>query len=180
MTRITAGWHRLGWHRLGWHRLGWHRLGWRGAARQAAARQAEAGVTLIEMMVVLVIIAIIAALIVPNVIGRPDQARVTVARSDIRTLASALELYRLDARAYPTTQQGLAALVQRPVLAPVPAVWATGGYLAALPQDPWGKPYLYVAPGRAAPYDLSSYGADGAPGGSGIDTDLTNAPAAGG
>ena len=129
MTRITAGWHRLGWHRLARRGAARQAEARQAAALQAEARQAEAGVTLIEMMVVLVIIAIIAALIVPNVIGRPDQARVTVARSDIRTLASALELYRLDARAYPTTQQGLAALVQRPVLAPLPrsgrpaAIW---------------------------------------------------------
>ena len=143
-------------------------------------RQGDAGVTLIEMMVVLVIIAIIAALIVPNVIGRPDEARVTVAKSDIRTLAAALELYRLDARVYPTTEQGLDALVHRPVLAPVPDRWAEGGYLGNLPEDPWGNPFIYVAPGQSAPFDLTSYGADGAPGGAGIAADLSNAPAASG
>lgn len=142
-------------------------------------RQADAGVTLIEMMVVLVIIAIIAALIVPNVIGRPDEARVTVAKSDIRTLAAALELYRLDARQYPTTEQGLDALAHRPVLSPVPASWAKDGYLSALPTDPWGNPYLYVAPGQSAPFDLMSYGADGVPGGAGINADLTNSPGSG-
>ena len=140
-------------------------------------RQRDAGVTLIEMMVVLVIIAIIAALIVPNVIGRPDEARVTVAKSDIRTLAASLELYRLDARRYPTTEQGLDALVHRPVLDPVPATWAEGGYLATLPQDPGGNPYLYAAPGQSAPFDLISYGADGVAGGEGVDADLTNAAA---
>ena len=148
--------------------------------RRLVRRQGDAGVTLIEMMVVLVIIAIIAALIVPNVIGRPDEARVTVAKSDIRTLAAALELYRLDARVYPTTEQGLEALVHRPVLAPVPDRWAEGGYLGNLPEDPWGNPYIYVAPGQSAPFDLTSYGADGAPGGAGIAADLSNAPAASG
>ena len=148
--------------------------------RRLVRRQGDAGVTLIEMMVVLVIIAIIAALIVPNVIGRPDEARVTVAKSDIRTLAAALELYRLDARVYPTTEQGLDALVHRPVLAPVPDRWAEGGYLGNLPEDPWGNPYIYVAPGQSAPFELTSYGADGAPGGAGIAADLSNAPAASG
>ena len=148
--------------------------------RRFDRRQGDAGVTLIEMMVVLVIIAIIAALIVPNVIGRPDEARVTVAKTDIRTLATALELYQLDARVYPTTEQGLDALVHRPVLAPVPDRWAEGGYLGNLPEDPWGNPYIYVSPGQTAPFDLTSYGADGAPGGTGINADLTNAPAASG
>lgn len=152
----------------------------RRSVAKSVRRQADAGVTLIEMMVVLVIIAIIAALIVPNLIGRPDQARVTVAKSDIRTLAASLELYRLDARVYPTTDQGLDALVHRPVLEPVAQVWAEGGYLANLPQDPWGNAYIYVSPGRSAPYDLMSYGADGAPGGTGINADLTNGPAASG
>ena len=146
-------------------------------SRKRQRRQKDAGVTLIEMMVVLVIIAIIAALIVPNVIGRPDEARVTVAKSDIRTLAASLELYRLDARRYPTTEQGLDALVHRPVLDPVPATWAEGGYLATLPQDPGGNPYLYAAPGQSAPFDLISYGADGVAGGEGVDADLTNAAA---
>lgn len=146
----------------------------RNAAARSVKRHADAGVTLIEMMVVLVIIAIIAALIVPNVIGRPDEARVTVAKSDIHTLAASLELYRLDARVYPTTEQGLDALVHRPTLEPVPQVWAEGGYLANLPQDPWGNGYIYVSPGQSAPYDLMSYGADGAAGGTGINADLTN------
>ncbi|MEO8241424.1 MAG: type II secretion system major pseudopilin GspG [bacterium] len=147
--------------------------------RKSARRQGDAGVTLIEMMVVLVIIAIIAAIIVPNVIGRPDEARVTVARSDIRTLAASLELYRLDARNYPTTEQGLDALVHRPTLEPIPQTWATGGYLGNLPNDPWGNPYIYVSPGETGPFDLTSYGADGRPGGDGIDADITNAPPVG-
>jgi len=133
-------------------------------------RHPEAGVTLIEEMVVLVIIAVVAALIVPNVIGRPDEARVTVARTDIRAISSALELYRLDNRSYPTTCQGLEALVQRPVDAPN---WAEGGYLSDLPIDPWDTPYVYRAPGTSGPFDLISLGADAAPGGEGTDADIS-------
>ena len=136
------------------------------------ARHPEAGVTLIEMMVVLVIIAIVAGLIVPNVIGRPDEARATVARTDLRTIAASLEMYRLDNRAYPTTAQGLAALIERPASPPIPTNWSEGGYLAQLPTDPWGNPYVYGAPGDSGAYDLASLGADGQPGGEGLDADI--------
>lgn len=139
-----------------------------------APRCAESGVTLIEMMIVLVIIGVIAAAIVPNVIGRPDEARVTVARTDIRSIASALELYRLDNRAYPTTRQGLAALVEKPTQAPQPVNWSAGGYLAQTPADPWGNAYIYRSPGEDGGFDLISYGADGKPGGEGVDADLSN------
>lgn len=142
--------------------------------RKSADRDAESGVTLIEMMVVLVIIAIVAALVVPNVIGRPDEARVTVARTDIRTIASSLEMYRLDNRTYPGTAQGLQALVTRPTSPPVPPNWASGGYLAQVPVDPWGNPYAYRSPGEAAPYEILSLGADGQPGGEGVDADITH------
>jgi general secretion pathway protein G len=135
-------------------------------------RQADAGVTLIEMMIVLVIIGIIAALIVPNVIGRPDQARVAVARTDLRTIAASLEMYRLDNRSYPTAAQGLAALTAAPTEQPVPVNWATGGYLPNVPQDPWGNSYIYKMPGEAGLYDLTSLGADGVAGGEGVDSDL--------
>lgn len=141
--------------------------------RQAGCRRdPEAGVTLIEMMVVLVIIALVAAMIVPNVIGRPDEARMTVAKTDIRSIASALELYRLDNRTYPTTSQGLAALAERPVAPPTPPNWVEGGYLTVVPQDPWGNDYLYRSPGDKAPFDLMSLGADGRPGGDGTDADI--------
>ena len=116
------------------------------AAAPRGARR-DSGVTLIEMMVVLVIIAIVAALIVPNVIGRPDEARVTVARTDVRTIAASLEMYRLDNRVYPATSQGLEALVSRPTSPPEPPNWAAGGYLPQLPVDPWGNAYVYRAPG---------------------------------
>ena len=135
-------------------------------------RQAEAGVTLIEMMIVLVIIGIVAALIVPNVIGRPDQARVSVAKTDLRTIAASLEMYRLDNRSYPTVSQGLAALTAQPTEPPVPVNWVDGGYLPNLPQDPWGQDYVYRMPGEAGPFDLTSLGADGAAGGEGVDSDI--------
>lgn len=124
------------------------------------------------MMVVLVIIAIVAALVVPNVIGRPDEARATAARADIRTIAATLEMYRLDNRAYPTTAQGLQALVSRPTTPPLPPNWSAGGYLPQLPSDPWGNPYVYRSPGQGKPYELISLGADGAPGGEGVDADI--------
>lgn len=136
-------------------------------------RSPDAGVTLIEMMVVLVIIGIVAALVVPNVIGRPDEARVAVARADLKTIAASLEMYRLDSRSYPTTEQGLSALTQKPALPPVPTVWADGGYLAQMPVDPWGKPYLYRSPAADAPYELLSLGSDGQPGGEGVDADIS-------
>ena len=142
--------------------------------RRERTRRGEAGVTLIEMMVVLVIIALVAAMVVPNVIGRPDEARVTVARTDIRTIAGALELYRLDNRTYPTTSQGLEALAREPASAPQPVNWAAGGYLPDVPADPWGQPYLYRSPGADAPFDLVSLGADGAPGGEGAAADIAH------
>ena len=141
--------------------------------RAAPRRNGESGVTLIEMMVVLVIIGIVAALIVPNVIGRPDEARVAVVKSDIRTVAASLEMYRLDARSYPTTQQGLKALIEKPTETPVPESWAKGGYLPTLPTDPWGNPYIYQSPADGAAYVLTSLGADGVAGGDGVNADIS-------
>lgn len=158
---------------------------WKGSLvpRQTGAtplRSGDSGVTLIEMMVVLVIIALVAALVVPNVIGRPDEARVTVAQTDIRAISSALELYRLDNRTYPTSAQGLEALARKPVIPPEPPNWVAGGYLTETPTDPWGNPYIYRAPGDTGAYDLISLGADGAVGGSGVDADLSSAGVPGG
>lgn len=148
------------------------------ARGSSSPRRADAGVTLIEMMVVLVIIAIVAAVVVPNVIGRPDEARATVARTDIRSIGSALELYRLDNRTYPTSSQGLAALVERPVAPPEPPNWVEEGYLDAMPRDPWGNDYLYLSPGRdGSGYELVSLGADGEVGGEGADADIANGQA---
>ncbi|MFL6570822.1 MAG: type II secretion system major pseudopilin GspG [Burkholderiales bacterium] len=128
--------------------------------------------TLIEVMVVIAILAVLAALIVPKVMSRPDEARVVAARQDIASLLQALKLYRLDNLRYPTTEQGLAALVTRPSLAPVPPNWKPGGYLERLPRDPWGNPYQYLSPGLHGEIDVFSFGADNAPGGEGFDADI--------
>ena len=128
--------------------------------------------TLIEVMVVIAILAVLAALIVPKVMSRPDEARVVAARQDIASLLQALKLYRLDNLRYPTTEQGLAALVTRPTLAPAPPNWKPGGYLERLPRDPWGHPYQYLSPGLHGEVDVFSFGADGAPGGEGFDADI--------
>jgi general secretion pathway protein G len=133
----------------------------------------EQGLTLIEMIVVLAIIALVAAIIVPSVIGRPDQARVTVAQTDLRNISAALKIYRLDNGDYPSTAQGLAALAAKPSGEPVPRNWNSGGYLDAVPVDPWGNPYGYRSPGEnSASFDLLSTGKDGKPGGEGLDADL--------
>jgi len=133
-----------------------------------------AGFTLIEVMVVIAILAILAALIVPKVMSRPDEARVVAARQDIAALMQALKLYRLDSKRYPTTEQGLQALVAKPSQAPVPDNWKAGGYVERLPMDPWGKPYQYLNPGLHGEVDVFSYGADGALGGEGFDADIGN------
>ena len=128
--------------------------------------------TLIEVMVVIAILAVLAALIVPKVMSRPDEARVVAARQDIASLLQALKLYRLDNLRYPTTEQGLAALVTRPSLAPVPPNWKPGGYLERLPRDPWGNPYQYLSPGLRGEVDVFRFGADGVAGGEGFDADV--------
>jgi len=128
--------------------------------------------TLIEVMVVIAILAVLAALIAPKVMSRPDEARVVAARQDIASLLQALKLYRLDNLRYPTTEQGLAALVTRPTLAPVPPNWKPGGYLERLPRDPWGNPYQYLSPGLRGEVDVFSFGADGVAGGEGFDADI--------
>ena len=128
--------------------------------------------TLIEVMVVVAILAVLAALIVPKVMSRPDEARVVAARQDIASLLQALKLYRLDNLRYPTTDQGLAALVTRPSVAPVPPNWKPGGYLERLPRDPWGNPYQYLSPGLRGEVDVFSFGADGTAGGEGFDADI--------
>lgn len=130
------------------------------------------GFTLIEILVVIVILGVLAALIVPNVIQRPDEARVTVAKSDIAAIMQALKLYRLDNQRYPTAEQGLAALVARPETPPLPPNWKSGGYLEKLPKDPWGRPYVYINPGVRGEIEIMSFGADGQTGGSGVDADI--------
>lgn len=136
------------------------------AIRHAASR----GFTLIELMVVLVIIGVLAALIVPNVLDRADDARVTAAKTDIANINQALKLYRLDNQRYPTAEQGLKALVTKPTSGPAPQNWKP--YLEKLPNDPWGNPYQYLNPGVKGPIDIMSFGADGKAGGEGKDADI--------
>ena len=136
----------------------------------ALRQRMQAGFTLIELMVVLVIIGVLAALIVPNVLDRADDARVTAARTDIGNLTVALKLYKLDNLRYPTASQGLQALVVKPTTEPVPPHWKP--YLEKLPNDPWGRPYQYLNPGIQAEMDVMSLGADGQPGGDGKDADI--------
>lgn len=132
----------------------------------------QRGFTLLEIMVVVVILGILAVLVVPKIISRPDEARVIAARQDIASLMQALKLYRLDNQRYPVTEQGLQALAARPTTAPVPNNWKAGGYLERLPNDPWGNPYQYLNPGLHGEIDILSFGADGAPGGEGNDADI--------
>jgi len=135
-------------------------------------RGQQHGFTLIEIMVVIVILGILAALVVPKVMSRPDEARIVAAKQDISSLVQALKLYRLDNRSYPSTDQGLQALVLKPTSAPLPPNWKTDGYLDRLPKDPWGHDYLYLQPGAHGEIDVFSLGADSAPGGEGNDADI--------
>lgn len=132
----------------------------------------QQGFTLIEIMVVVVILGILAALIAPNVIGRIDEARVTAARNDIRTIESALQLYRMDNFRYPSTDEGIDALVNKPDDPDIK--WPEGGYIPRLPRDPWNRPYLYLQPGNNGEYDLYTFGRDGEQGGEGPDSDIGN------
>lgn len=130
------------------------------------------GFTLIEILVVVVILGILAALVVPRIMERPDEARIVAVKSDIRAIVSALKLYRLDNGVYPSTDQGLGALVVRPDTGVIPRNWKQGGYLDRVPKDPWGNPYQYLNPGVNGEIDVFSLGADGAPGGEGINADI--------
>jgi general secretion pathway protein G len=130
------------------------------------------GFTLIEIMVVVVIMGILAALVVPKLMGRTDDARIIAARQDISTLMQAMKLYRLDNQRYPTTEQGLQALVSKPTGGPAANGWKTGGYIDKLPKDPWGNAYQFLSPGIKGEIDIFSLGADGQPSGAGNDADI--------
>ncbi|MGH8801289.1 MAG: type II secretion system major pseudopilin GspG [Casimicrobiaceae bacterium] len=141
----------------------------------AAARDrcgAPRGFTLIEIMVVIVILGVLAALIVPSVLSRTDDARIVAAKTDIAAIRQALKLYKLDNLAYPTMTHGLQALVTKPADPPVPPNWKPGGYLEKLPNDPWGSPYQYLNPGLKGEIDVYSLGADGVVGGEGKNAEI--------
>ncbi len=141
------------------------------AAPRARTRR-QRGFTLIEVMVVIAILGILAEVIVPKIMSRPDEARRVAAKQDIATVMQALKLYRLDNGRYPTQDQGLAALIKKPDTDPVPNNWKDGGYLERLPNDPWGAPYQYLIPGAHDEIDVFSFGADGKPGGDGNNADI--------
>jgi len=144
----------------------------RNDSQRLGARHRMQGLTLIEIMVVIVIIGVLAAIIVPNVMDRPDEARVAAAKQETVTITNALQMYKLDNRVYPTTEQGLAALVKPSTITPIPPAFRSGGYLPKLPQDPWGHPYQYLSPGVHGPVDVWSLGADGQTGGEGVEADI--------
>ncbi|MDO9371391.1 MAG: type II secretion system major pseudopilin GspG [Gammaproteobacteria bacterium] len=134
----------------------------------------QKGFTLIEVMVVIVILGILAALVVPRVMNRPDEARIIKAKQDIHALEGALNLYKLDNYDYPTTDQGLEALARKPATPPEPRHWKQGGYIDRLPKDPWGEPYQYLNPGTHGAIDIYTLGVDRQPGGEGNDADIGN------
>ena len=142
---------------------------------QALPFKNQRGFTLIEIMVVVVILGILAAVVVPRFLSRPDEAKVTKAKVDIKSLEEALGLYKLDNGFYPSTDQGLKALVEKPETGRIPDKYPEGGYLKKVPADPWGNPYVYLSPGiHSRDFDIISYGADGQPGGEGFDADINS------
>jgi general secretion pathway protein G len=141
--------------------------------QQRRVRARQRGFTLIEIMVVVIIIGLLAAIVAPNVIGRVDDAQITRAKADIGQIESAMKFYRLDNFTYPTTEQGLEALVNKPN-DPNVRNWKTGGYLDRVPKDPWGNPYLFLNPGNNSEIDIYTLGADGKPGGENTNADIGN------
>ena len=138
------------------------------------ARSHQAGFSLIEVMIVVVILAILATLLAPRVMGRTDDAKRAAAKAQIKNIESALQLYKLDNGMYPSNEQGLKALIEQPTSNPQPTNWKAGGYLAKLPSDPWGNHYGYAVPGPQGDFEILSFGADGVRGGEGKNADLAN------
>ncbi|MRX06762.1 type II secretion system protein GspG [Pseudoduganella sp. FT25W] len=135
-------------------------------------RRMQRGFTLIEIMVVVVIMGVLAALVVPKLLNRAGESKVAAAKVDIATIMQALKLYKLDNQRYPTTEQGLQALLEKPTAGPAANGWKAGGYVEKMPKDPWGNQYQYLSPGIKGEIDVFSYGADGQPGGTGDDADI--------
>jgi general secretion pathway protein G len=144
------------------------------ARREEPRRRRRGGFTLIEIMVVVVIVGLLAAIVVPNVVSRAEEARRTAARTQIESIASALDMYRLHNGIYPTTQQGLEALVRKPASAPIPRRYPSEPYMKSIPDDPWGYPYIYRCPGEKGAFDILSAGPDGEEGGEGKNADISN------
>jgi general secretion pathway protein G len=136
----------------------------------------QKGFTLIEILIVVFILSLLAAIVTPKLIGRTDDAKIAAAKQQIGNFETALKLFKIDNGFYPSTEQGLDALVSRPTTGREPAKYREGGYLEKkdIPKDPWGSPYLYVSPGLHGDYDIISYGAEGTEGGEGVNADITN------
>ncbi len=133
----------------------------------------QGGFSLIEIMVVVIIIGLLASIVAPAVLDRADEARLQKVQADFKAIQTALKLYRIDNYVYPSSEQGLEALVERPTIAPEPRNWKQGGYLDELPQDPWGSPYQYLSPGETRDYDIYTLGADGVSGGQDQNEDIS-------
>ncbi|MBI5135837.1 MAG: type II secretion system major pseudopilin GspG [Nitrospirae bacterium] len=132
----------------------------------------QGGFTLIEIMVVIAILSILAVVVMPKLLGRTDDARITATKVQIKNIEEGLSLYKLDSGIFPSTEQGLDALVSKPTIGEIPRNWKAGGYLSKVPSDPWGNEYQYISPGSSAPYELMSYGADGEEGGEDVNADI--------
>lgn len=133
----------------------------------------QGGFSLIEIMVVVIIIGLLASIVAPAVLNRADEARIQKVHADFKAIQTALKLYRIDNYVYPTSEQGLEALVEKPTMAPQPRNWRKGGYLEELPQDPWGRPYKYLSPGESREYNIYTLGADGVTGGEDQNADIS-------